>query len=113
MRLASSTIAPSALSDFRAVLRGGASRHLRRGAAFRAAMIPPNWAPIKMQAKRGSPPLAGQHTLSKNLLGSPPQAGQPNNNWEGQPASGWAAHPFDFKLSQNRWFEGTFEDSFG
>ena len=113
MRLASSTIAPSALSDFRAALRGGASHHLRRGAAFRAAMIPPKWAPIKMQAKRGSPPPAEQHTLSKNLLGSPPQAGQPSNNWEGQPASGWAAHPFDFKLNHNRWFEETFEDSFG
>ena len=113
MRLASSTIAPSALSDFRAALRDGASRHLRRGAALRAAMIPQNWAPIKMQAKRGSPPLAGQHTLSKNLLGSPPQAGQPKNNWEGQPASGWAPHPFDFKLNQNQWFEGAFEDSFG
>ena len=31
-------IAPSALSDFRAVGRGGASRRLRRQAALRAAM---------------------------------------------------------------------------
>ena len=37
--LASSTIAPSALSDFRTVGRGGASSRLRRWAALRAAMI--------------------------------------------------------------------------